>query len=85
MGIKSVCFDLDGTLYDFQKVMRHSLRFTLAEITRKIKISKCKVFTRGFNLLTISKIKKLDPESINAGITDYPLMTSVTAGLTISF
>ena len=34
--IKSVCFDLDGTLYDFQEVMRHSLRITLAELTRRI-------------------------------------------------
>ncbi len=36
MGTKSVCFDLDGTLYDFQKVMRHSLEITLAELTRRI-------------------------------------------------
>ena len=36
MGIKTVCFDLDGTLYDFQKVMRHSLGITLAEIIRRI-------------------------------------------------
>lgn len=36
MEIKSVCFDLDGTLYDFQKVMRHSLKIVLAELTRRI-------------------------------------------------
>jgi 2-haloalkanoic acid dehalogenase type II len=36
IGTKSVCFDLDGTLYDFQKVMRHSLEITLAELTRRI-------------------------------------------------
>jgi putative hydrolase of the HAD superfamily len=36
MGIKTVCFDLDGTLYDFQNVMRHSLRIALAEITRRL-------------------------------------------------
>jgi HAD superfamily hydrolase (TIGR01509 family) len=35
-GTKSVCFDLDGTLYDFQKVMRHSLEITLTEFTRRI-------------------------------------------------
>lgn len=34
--IKSVCFDLDGTLYDFQKVMRHSLKITLAELTKRL-------------------------------------------------
>ena len=36
MGIKTVCFDLDGTLYDFQKVMRHSLGITLAKLIRII-------------------------------------------------
>lgn len=36
IGTKSVCFDLDGTLYDFQKVMRHSLEIILAELTRRI-------------------------------------------------
>ncbi len=35
-GIKSVCFDLDGTLYDFIKVMKHSLRITLVELVRRI-------------------------------------------------
>ncbi|MFC1713497.1 HAD family hydrolase [Candidatus Poribacteria bacterium] len=36
MRIKSVCFDLDGTLYDFRKVMQHSLKIALAEIIRRI-------------------------------------------------
>ena len=36
MEIKSVCFDLDGTLYDFLKVMRHSLTIALGEIVRRI-------------------------------------------------
>ena len=35
MNIKSVCFDLDGTLYDFEKVMRHALSIALAELTKK--------------------------------------------------
>ena len=35
-GIRSVCFDLDGTLYDFIKVMKHSLSITLAELIRRI-------------------------------------------------
>jgi 2-haloalkanoic acid dehalogenase type II len=33
--IKSVCFDLNGTLYDFLKMMRHSLRITLAELAKR--------------------------------------------------
>ena len=31
-GIKAVSFDADGTLWDFDKVMRHSLRQTLLEL-----------------------------------------------------
>jgi len=31
-GIKSIAFDGDGTLWDFEKVMRHSLSFVLHEL-----------------------------------------------------
>ena len=34
--IKSVWFGLDDTVYDFQKVMRHSLKIALAELTRRL-------------------------------------------------
>lgn len=40
---------------------------------------------RGSNLFTISKIKDVDPESINAGITMYPLYRTFSGGLTITF
>jgi len=33
-GIRAVSFDADGTLWDFQKVMRHSLGFVLSELGR---------------------------------------------------
>jgi len=48
MEIKSVCFDLDGTLYDFLKVMRHSLKIALAEINRRV--------PESAELLTIEKM-----------------------------
>ena len=34
--IKSVWFDVDDTLYDFQKMMRHSLKIALAELLRRV-------------------------------------------------
>lgn len=81
--VSSDYWTISGSYFKLRSV---ELGYTFPlEMTRKIKISKCKVFTRGFNLFTISKIKKLDPESINAGINNYPLMTSVSAGLTVSF
>jgi putative hydrolase of the HAD superfamily len=33
-GIKAIAFDADGTLWDFQKVMRNSLKITLKELRR---------------------------------------------------
>jgi len=34
--IKAISFDGDMTLWDFQKVMRHSLAITLAELRRRV-------------------------------------------------
>lgn len=33
-GIKAISFDADGTLWDFEKVMRHSLHYVLNELER---------------------------------------------------
>lgn len=33
-GMKAISFDADGTLWDFQKVMRYSLRYVLEELER---------------------------------------------------
>jgi HAD superfamily hydrolase (TIGR01509 family) len=35
-GVTVISFDGDMTLWDFQKVMRHSLRITLAELRRRV-------------------------------------------------
>jgi len=34
LGIKAVSFDADGTLWDFQEVMRHALHHVLMELQR---------------------------------------------------
>jgi len=44
-----------------------------------------KVFMRGTNILTISGIKDLDPEIPTAGVTNYPLFSTYTAGLSATF
>ena len=44
-----------------------------------------KVFLRGTNILTVSGIKDLDPEIPNAGVTNYPLFSTYTAGLSATF
>lgn len=44
-----------------------------------------KLFARGANVATISKIKDVDPESINSGITNYPLNITLTGGVKLTF
>lgn len=44
-----------------------------------------RIFVRGANLLTLTKIKNVDPESINAGITTYPLYKTFTGGIKLTF
>jgi TonB-linked SusC/RagA family outer membrane protein len=42
-------------------------------------------FVRGANLLTFSKVKDVDPESINSGVDSYPLYKTFTAGINLTF
>jgi TonB-linked SusC/RagA family outer membrane protein len=44
-----------------------------------------RLYVRGANLLTLSKIKDVDPESINSGVTVYPLFKTFTAGVKLTF
>jgi hypothetical protein len=48
-------------------------------------ISNLKLFFRGANLATISKIKDLDPENLDAGVGSYPSFMTLTGGLSFSF
>jgi TonB-linked SusC/RagA family outer membrane protein len=44
-----------------------------------------RLFVRGANLLTVSKIKDVEPENINAGVTVYPLNRTVSGGVKLTF
>jgi hypothetical protein len=44
-----------------------------------------KVYARGANLLTFSKIKDVDPESISSGVTLYPLFRTFSGGVKFNF
>ena len=44
-----------------------------------------RLFVRGANLLTFSKVKDVDPESINSGIETYPLMKTYSGGIKLTF
>jgi hypothetical protein len=42
-------------------------------------------FIRGANLLTITKVKDIDPESASSGIDTYPLFTTFSGGVKLTF
>ena len=68
------------------KLRNVELGYTLPrDVTRLARINSVKFFVRGFNLLTISKIKDLDPESLDAGMGNFPLTSTFTGGISVSF
>lgn len=44
-----------------------------------------RIFARGTNLFTISKIKDLDPEDLSYGVSTYPSMRTYSMGLSVTF
>ncbi len=56
-------------------------------LTNNYLMSNLTVFARGTNLLVISKLSKhsVDPEDMDAGITKYPMLSTVTFGVTARF
>lgn len=55
------------------------------KIANKMTLKQVKLFVRGSNLFTISSIKDLDPEYIDAGVTGYPFFRSFTGGINVVF
>ena len=74
---------MDGSYFKINNV---ELAYTLIPQSRISKVIKnVKIFVRGTNLLSFSNIPELDPEAISAGVSDYPSMKTITAGLNIGF
>lgn len=44
-----------------------------------------RIYVRGNNLLTLSGLRDVDPEAINSGITNYPLMRTIVGGVKLTF
>jgi len=44
-----------------------------------------RLYVRGSNLLTLSKVKDVDPESINSGVSVYPLFKTFSGGVKFNF
>ena len=51
----------------------------------KAGVKKLRLFVRGTNLFVISADGHLDPETVNAGVSTYPLYKTITGGALITF
>lgn len=70
----------------FFKIQNLELAYNLRSRNKKmIESGNVRLYVRGANLLTISKIKDVDPESIDSGIETYPLFRTFTGGLQLTF
>ena len=81
--ISSDYWKVDG---GFFKLRNLEFGYTLPHsASKKIGLNSLKFFFRGANLFTISKIKDLDPENLDAGVGNFPLATTLTGGLSFTF
>ena len=81
--INSDYWIVDGSWFKLRNAeLGYTLPYTLTE---KVGIGAVKVFFRGYNLMTISKIKDRDPESIMAGVNLFPLCRTFAFGASVSF
>ncbi len=68
------------------KIQNIELAYTIpANKLQLIRSQGLRFFVRGANLLTLSKVKEVDPESINSGVTLYPLYKTFTGGIKLTF
>lgn len=71
----------DGGFFKIQNVeLGYNVRFRSRSAVKGLRI-----FLRGANLCTISGIKDVDPENVNAGVSTYPLYRTFTAGFKFTF
>jgi TonB-linked SusC/RagA family outer membrane protein len=68
------------------KIQNVELAYTIpADKLHLIHSQGIRFFVRGANLLTLTKVKDVDPESINSGVTTYPLYKTFTGGIKLTF
>ncbi len=70
----------DGGWFKIQDV---EVAYTLPLKSKAIRSIRFSV--KGQNLATFTGIKDVDPENINAGVSSFPLMKTITGGIKLSF
>ncbi|MFT3752618.1 MAG: SusC/RagA family TonB-linked outer membrane protein [Paludibacter sp.] len=74
---------VDGGYFKIQDIQ---LAYNLpSKLMAKIHTRGIRIFINGTNLYTVSKVKDVDPESINSGVTSYPLFMNLTGGIKLTF
>lgn len=70
---------------DFFRLKNIELSYTFTNRSVSAVAKQIKIFARGANLFVISTVKDLDPEMLDAGVTNYPVSTNITGGVTFTF
>lgn len=74
---------VDGSYF---KLRTAEISYQLPQsLLKKISIGQAKLYVSGTDLLSFSAIKELDIEDMNAGLTKYPMLKTVSLGLKVSF
>jgi TonB-dependent starch-binding outer membrane protein SusC len=69
----------------FVRLKNVEISYTIYNKSASSLTKSVKIYSRGTNLLLLSKIKDLDPEALNAGIDNYPILSNFTVGVAVSF
>lgn len=70
----------------YLRLKNAEIAYTLPQSTlSKYKISSLRIFINGTNLMTIDKLKFMDPESDSNGSGEFPLERGINAGVQIDF
>jgi TonB-linked SusC/RagA family outer membrane protein len=68
------------------KIQNVELAYTIpAKMLQFMGGSAIRIYVRGANLLTLSGVKDVDPESINSGVEVYPLFRTFSGGVKFNF
>ncbi len=68
------------------KIQNVELAYTIpAKMLQFMSGRAVRLYVRGANLLTLSGIKDVDPESIDSGVTVYPLFRTFSGGIKLNF
>ncbi len=84
-NVKASDFWLRDASYIRLKNVEFGYNFRITGALKRLGVSNLRVYTNGFDLLTIDRIKLIDPESVPTGNAQYPLMKLYNFGINVTF